>query len=144
MNLVCPACGVTNRVREERLQDNPVCGSCRAPLMAVEPASLGDTILPSNQVQLFIAHDRENRAPIHCEHRVAKMPVIDQSLRRIGPEGALNLVSDGQQYRWLSRIAHQHARRRRLAGQRMRCNQLRVAPDAQHRFRAAPRQRREH
>jgi len=47
MNLVCPACGTTNRVSEERLHEKPVCGSCRAPLMAAEPVSLGDTTLPS-------------------------------------------------------------------------------------------------
>ena len=47
MRLVCPACGTTNRVSEERLQDNPVCGSCRAPLMAADPVSLDDATLPS-------------------------------------------------------------------------------------------------
>ena len=47
MRLVCPVCGTTNRVSEERLQDNPVCGSCRAPLMAAEPVSLDDATLPS-------------------------------------------------------------------------------------------------
>ena len=47
MNLVCPGCGTTNRVSEDRLRDNPVCGSCRAPLMAAEPCSLGDSTLPS-------------------------------------------------------------------------------------------------
>jgi thioredoxin 2 len=50
MNLVGPACGVTNRVREERLHEHPVCGSCRAPLMTAEPVSLDDTTLP-----LFLA-----------------------------------------------------------------------------------------
>lgn len=53
MNLVCPACGTTNRVSEERMHDNPVCGNCRAALMAAEPVSLGDTTLPS-----FIAGTR--------------------------------------------------------------------------------------
>jgi thioredoxin 2 len=46
VNLVCPACGTTNRVSEERLEENPVCGSCRAALMAAEPVSLGDATLP--------------------------------------------------------------------------------------------------
>lgn len=45
MNLVCPACGTTNRVSDERLRDGPVCGSCRVPLMDAEPFSLGDSTL---------------------------------------------------------------------------------------------------
>jgi len=47
MHIVCPACGTTNRVAEERLHDSPVCGSCRAPLMASEPVALDDDSLPS-------------------------------------------------------------------------------------------------
>ena len=47
MHLVCPACSTLNRVDEARLHDDPVCGSCRAPLMAAEPVSLDDTTLPS-------------------------------------------------------------------------------------------------
>src|ERR1035437_4898401 len=47
MNLVCPACGVTNRVPETRLHDNPVCGKCGAALMAAEPVSLDDASLPA-------------------------------------------------------------------------------------------------
>jgi thioredoxin 2 len=42
MKLVCPACGTTNRVPEERLQDQPVCGRCNADLMAAKPAALTD------------------------------------------------------------------------------------------------------
>ena len=46
MHLVCPACGTTNRVPEERLHSNPVCGKCKSPLLAAEPASLSDIALP--------------------------------------------------------------------------------------------------
>ena len=42
MNLVCPACASTNRVPEERLSDQPVCGRCGAELMATKPVSLTD------------------------------------------------------------------------------------------------------
>ena len=28
MHLVCPACGVTNRIPDERLHQHPVCGAC--------------------------------------------------------------------------------------------------------------------
>jgi thioredoxin 2 len=42
MNLVCPDCGATNRVPGERLQDQPVCGRCKAELMAAKPVALTD------------------------------------------------------------------------------------------------------
>lgn len=46
MNLVCPACGATNRVPDARLKDQPVCGKCGAELMAATPFSLTDAALP--------------------------------------------------------------------------------------------------
>jgi thioredoxin 2 len=46
MLLVCPACGTSNRVPDERLHDDPVCGRCGAPVMAAEPANLSDAALP--------------------------------------------------------------------------------------------------
>jgi thioredoxin 2 len=47
MRLVCPGCGATNRVPEERLQDQPVCGRCGADLMAAKPAALTDASFPT-------------------------------------------------------------------------------------------------
>ena len=46
MHLVCPSCGTTNRIPDERLHDAPVCGRCGAALMAAEPVNLGDAALP--------------------------------------------------------------------------------------------------
>ena len=42
MHLVCPACGTTNRVPEERLGDHPACGRCGADVMAPGPTPLTD------------------------------------------------------------------------------------------------------
>jgi thioredoxin 2 len=42
MNLVCPACTTTNRVVDERLSHQPVCGRCGADLMAAKPVALTD------------------------------------------------------------------------------------------------------
>ena len=42
MQLVCPSCGAKNRVPDERLQDQPVCGRCKTPLMAAAPFALTD------------------------------------------------------------------------------------------------------
>jgi len=47
MKLVCPACAATNRVPEERLQDQPVCGRCGVDLMAARPVALTDATLPT-------------------------------------------------------------------------------------------------
>ena len=51
MNLVCPACGTTNRVPDDRLGDQPVCGRCGAEIMAAKPAALSDATFPA-----FVAH----------------------------------------------------------------------------------------
>jgi thioredoxin 2 len=42
MQLVCPSCGTKNRVPEQRLDDGPVCGRCKTPLLAAEPFALTD------------------------------------------------------------------------------------------------------
>ena len=46
MHLVCPACGTTNRIPNERLHDGPVCGRCATALMPTEPVDLSDAALP--------------------------------------------------------------------------------------------------
>ena len=46
MHLACPACGTINRVPDARLHSGPVCGRCKAPLMAPEPVPLDDATLP--------------------------------------------------------------------------------------------------
>jgi len=40
MQLVCPACGTKNGVRDERLADDPRCGRYSAALMAPQPVAL--------------------------------------------------------------------------------------------------------
>jgi len=42
MKLVCPACGTTNRVPEQRLHEHPVCGRCSTELMSAKPVALAD------------------------------------------------------------------------------------------------------
>jgi thioredoxin 2 len=46
MHLACPACLTTNRVPDERLRDEPVCGRCKQPLLPTEPVALNDEALP--------------------------------------------------------------------------------------------------
>jgi thioredoxin 2 len=42
MHVACAPCGATNRVPRGRLQDDPVCGRCGAPLLSGEPVELSD------------------------------------------------------------------------------------------------------
>lgn len=46
MHLVCPHCAAKNRVPDERLADEPVCGRCGEALMAAAPVALSDAALP--------------------------------------------------------------------------------------------------
>ena len=51
MHLVCPECGAINRVPDQRLADGPVCGTCKAALLAAQPIVLTDS-----SFNHFIAH----------------------------------------------------------------------------------------
>ncbi len=42
MHVVCSQCGTTNRIPDERLAQDPVCGRCGAELLAGEPVELTD------------------------------------------------------------------------------------------------------
>jgi thioredoxin 2 len=42
MILVCPSCQTSNRVPEERLADDPKCGTCKSPLLEGKPFALDD------------------------------------------------------------------------------------------------------
>ncbi len=46
MHLVCPQCGATNRIPDQRLGEHPVCGKCARELMAAVPVALSDAALP--------------------------------------------------------------------------------------------------
>jgi thioredoxin 2 len=46
MLLVCPHCATTNRVPEDRLQDEPVCAKCGTALMEAKPVDVGDAVFP--------------------------------------------------------------------------------------------------
>jgi thioredoxin 2 len=43
-HLVCPQCGATNRLPEERLDHHPVCGRCSTELMEPRPVALTDEV----------------------------------------------------------------------------------------------------
>jgi thioredoxin 2 len=41
-HIVCPSCGATNRVPEQRLGEHPVCGKCKQQLFSGHPMTLDD------------------------------------------------------------------------------------------------------
>jgi thioredoxin 2 len=47
MNIVCPNCGTTNRVPDERLNDVPVCGRCGTEIASKQPVALTDAAFPN-------------------------------------------------------------------------------------------------
>jgi thioredoxin 2 len=51
LKLVCAGCGAGNRVPDERLDDGPVCGRCRQPLLPGTPTEVDEATL-----QRFIDH----------------------------------------------------------------------------------------
>lgn len=43
LHIVCPHCGVTNRIPEDKLQDNPNCGKCHQAVFTGQPLELDST-----------------------------------------------------------------------------------------------------
>ncbi|MEP6505167.1 MAG: thioredoxin TrxC [Betaproteobacteria bacterium] len=46
MLLVCPSCATTNRIPDDRLRDEPVCGQCGAALMDARPVDVAEAVFP--------------------------------------------------------------------------------------------------
>lgn len=51
LEIVCPACDGINRVPTGRLNDDPNCGSCKAPLFQGKPAEVQDDKRLARQIQ---------------------------------------------------------------------------------------------
>ena len=46
MLLVCPSCATTNRIPDDRLRDEPVCGQCGTALMEPRPVDVAEAVFP--------------------------------------------------------------------------------------------------
>lgn len=59
MNLVCPTCGALNRVPDERLPDEPICGKCKTRLLPEGPIALDDASFEqyANRSELILVVD---------------------------------------------------------------------------------------
>jgi len=43
VHVVCPHCGTTNRLPQERVADRPICGKCKQPLFDGHPVALTES-----------------------------------------------------------------------------------------------------
>lgn len=58
MKIVCPHCMTTNQLATERLEDGPVCGSCKMPLLLDHPVELNaqnfDAFIARNELPVVV------------------------------------------------------------------------------------------
>jgi len=58
IHIVCPHCKSTNRLLEERLANNPICGRCKQKLFNAHPAELShydfDRHISTNQIPIVV------------------------------------------------------------------------------------------
>lgn len=58
MEIVCPHCQAINRVPAERLQDGPICGACKQPILPAAPIELTadnfDTLLARSGLPVVV------------------------------------------------------------------------------------------
>lgn len=92
IHLVCPACGSINRLPENRLKENPRCGSCKKNLFNLHPVELTD--------KNFQKHLEKSDIPLIVDFWAAWCgpckimgPVFEQAAARLEPYARLAKVN---------------------------------------------------
>jgi thioredoxin 2 len=94
-NLVCPHCGVINRVPTARLGDRPTCGKCKRPLFDGHPVALTDHNFDRHLTRGELPLVVDFWAP-WCGPCKMMAPAYEQAAARIEPRARLAKVDTEQ------------------------------------------------
>ena len=102
--IVCPQCGGSNRVPQQRLSENPVCGKCKQALFTGKPLALTDANfnqhLNSNELPLVVDFSADWCGP--CKMMA---PAYEQAAAQIEPRAILAKVDTEQNPKLAQRFA---------------------------------------
>lgn len=93
---VCPHCHTVNRVPAERLEDAPVCGACKLPLLEPRPFALTEANFDKHLEHSDLPLVVDFWAP-WCGPCKAMAPVFERAAAELGPRARFVKVNTDEQ-----------------------------------------------